>query len=195
MSAAAALVLARAPGPDGPFEQLAARLDRTARERLADVLRARTERWAREVAGEQVSTQEVGGGPRAVADAVARAFERSGGPLLVAAVEAVRLAPVHARVAALDLAEGAQASIGTTHDGRWYLLGLAAPLPELFEIPGEDWDTPLRLARMLEAAAQARLEVGLLRMERALVTPEDADALLADPLLADEVRDVLLAVR
>ena len=46
---------------------------------------------------------------------------------------------------------------------------------------------------MLRRARELGAEVGMLRHERVLATPDDAAALLADPLLPDELRTALSA--
>lgn len=124
---------------------------------------------------------------------VAAAFSRfeAGSPLLLVGVGVVRLGPDHAADALSDLAAGSDVSFGPANDGGYYLLALARPLPELFEIPAEAWGGPLVLPRTLEIASKLGLEGGLLRMERELARPEDAAALLADPLTPPEVRALL----
>jgi glycosyltransferase A (GT-A) superfamily protein (DUF2064 family) len=72
-------------------------------------------------------------------------------------------------------------------DGGWYLAALAEPRLELFDLAAEVWDGPVVMARMLEAAQRLGLEVGLLRMERALRRPGDLVAMAADPLTPPDV--------
>lgn len=167
--------------------------------RLDEVLIRRTVAWAVEhapgrtlVAAEPPEAVEglLARGAEAVAlgplgASVRAAFERLGGPLMVVTTRVPRLGPSHAAAALLDLREGADASFGPTQDGGWYLAALAAWRPQL---AFED-----ELAPMLEAAHAAGLEVGLLRMERALNSPKDAAAMLADPLLPAEIRSALQA--
>jgi glycosyltransferase A (GT-A) superfamily protein (DUF2064 family) len=70
------------------------------------------------------------------------------------------------------------ASFGPGAAGGWYLIGLARWLPEAF---GGD----------AFGIAGAGEELGLLRMERLLATPEDANALVVDPLTPPDLRAAL----
>jgi glycosyltransferase A (GT-A) superfamily protein (DUF2064 family) len=126
-----------------------------------------------------------------LAGATRAAFARHGGPLLLAAADTPRLTTAHARMALDDLAGGADATFGPGMDGGWYLAALAAPRPELFDLAAEVWDGPVVMARTLEVARRLGLEIGLLRMERALRTPEDLVALRADPLSPSDVSDAV----
>ena len=72
-------------------------------------------------------------------------------------------------------------------DGGAYLVALAAPEPELLALP----PAPAGLARALEDVRDRGQEIGLLRHERRLATPDDAAAYLADPLLGADVREAL----
>jgi hypothetical protein len=95
-----------------------------------------------------------------------------------------RLGTWHAEAPLGDLEAGADVCVGPTLDGGVYLVALAAPQPDVL--------AALPDAQAVLAAAQgASLEVGLLRPERALRTGDDRRALLADPLLAPEVRAAL----
>jgi rSAM/selenodomain-associated transferase 1 len=122
-------------------------------------------------------------------NAVADAF--AGAPLLVVGTDLPRLGAEHAVAAFADLAAGADVTLGPAADGGYYLIGLAAPRPELFALPAEAWGGPTVLPRTLAAAHELGLEVGMLRMERDLDTPRDARALLADPLTPAEVAAAL----
>ena len=143
--------------------------------------------------GVRVEPQAGGHPGERVAAAVAAAFDRHGGPVLVAGAGVPRLSPAHAAAALGDLAGGAEASFGPAMDGGWYLTALAAPRPELFDLAAEVWQGPVVMARTLEVAQRLGMEVGLLRMERRLVTAGDARALLADPLTPPAVRAALTA--
>jgi len=119
------------------------------------------------------------------------AFERHGGPLLVVGTDVPRLGEGHVAAALADLATGADASFGPTLGGGAYLTALPAPRPEVFGLGAGEWGGPAVLGRMLERAGAAGLEIGMLHMERDLGTPEDARAMLADPLLPADVRAAL----
>lgn len=125
--------------------------------------------------------------------AVARAFAgddvveggEPAGRAFVLTADVPRIGLAHLRVAALDLDEGGDVSIGATFDGGAYLVAMRDARPDLagFATAG--------FAAALERAAAARLEVGMLRMERRLHAPADVAAMLADPLLPADVRAVL----
>jgi glycosyltransferase A (GT-A) superfamily protein (DUF2064 family) len=112
------------------------------------------------------------------------------GPLLVARSDCPRLGPEHAAAAVADLRAGCDLSVGATLDGGWYLLGLGEPRDDLLDLAAAaDGSTGALLAR----AGGLRAEVGMLRHERALATPGDVAALLADPLVDGELRAALSA--
>jgi len=119
---------------------------------------------------------------RAVADRVEvmDAAEVAGpGPLVVLPAICPRLGPGHVAAALADLAAGCDAAYGPTLEGDWYLAALAAPRAGLLT------GSPFAVAR------EHDVEVGLLRHERALRTPADAAAYLADPLTPADVRAAL----
>ena len=103
------------------------------------------------------------------------------GPLLVLPAISPRLGGTHVAAAVADLEAGCDAVYGPTLEGDWYLAALATPRPELLE------GNPFTVAR------EHAVEVGLLRHERALRTPADAAAFLADPLTPADVRAALSA--
>ena len=149
-------------------------------ERLADVLRARTLAVAREFAGDEVSE----GDPATAA-----------GALLVVSCDVPRLTVAHLAVAAADLEAGTDVSFGSTLDGGSYLLALREPRAELLARPPGGEPDPAGFAHAMGAAQKAGLEIGLLRMERRLRRPADAAAMLADPLLPGDVKEVLTGPR
>jgi glycosyltransferase A (GT-A) superfamily protein (DUF2064 family) len=142
-------------------------------------------------AGVAVFPAGAGGPGERIARAMAAAFERHGGPVLVAGTDVPRLGAHHAAAAIADLECGAAASFGPAMDGGWYLAALPEPRAELFDLAAEVWDGPVVMARTLEVTQRLGLEVGLLRMERRLATPGDADAFVADPLTPRDVIDAL----
>lgn len=105
-------------------------------------------------------------------------------PALIAWADMPRLGDWHIEAPLADLREGADAAVGATLDGGVYLVALAAPQSRLL-------DALPMAAHVLAAAAELELEIGLLRPERALRSEDDRRALLADPLLAPEVRRAL----
>lgn len=126
-----------------------------------------------------------------LADAVAEGLARHGGPVVVVGTTVPRLSVVHLELAVADLAAGADVSFGSTYAGGAYLVAMRDPHPELLVLTPEPEDGAPLFARALAAAQAAGLEVGMLRMERELETPADADALLADPLLPASIRAAL----
>jgi glycosyltransferase A (GT-A) superfamily protein (DUF2064 family) len=126
-----------------------------------------------------------------IAAATAAAFERHGGPVLVATAGVPRLGRHHAAAALADLDAGAAASFGPNMDGGWYLAALARPEPELFALAAEVWEGPVVLARMLGVAQELGMEVGLLRMERRIASVADVRAFVLDPLTPRTVIDAL----
>ena len=130
-----------------------------------EVLVARTVAVARETA-ERVE----------VVDAIRAAGP---GPLVVLPAICPRLGCRHVEAALADLAGGCDVAYGPTLEGDWYLAALAAPRAELLT------GSPFTAAR------EHAVEVGLLRHERALRTPADAAACLADPLTPADVRAAL----
>ena len=115
-------------------------------------------------------------------------------PLLVAGTDTPALSAAHVAEALAELEAGRDAVFGPALDGGYYLVALARPLPELFELPREAWGGPDVLDLSLRAGERAGLDVGLLRPERDLDTPEDAQALLAAGALPPPVAEALRAV-
>ncbi len=119
-----------------------------------------------------------------LADATARVFARTGGPVLIVWPTLPRWRPEHASWTLEDLAAGCDVVLGPVIDGGFYLIGLARPRPELFALPEQAWRSPDVMTIAVGAARDAGLEVGILRAERGLQRPTDLRAMLADPLLA-----------
>jgi uncharacterized protein len=126
-----------------------------------------------------------------VADAAARVFGHSHGPLLIIWPDLPRLRPEHAGGALDDLSAGCDLVLGPAVDGGLYLVGLARPLPKLFCLPEQAWRSPDVMTMGFAAAREAGLEIGILRTERALHRPADVRAALADPLLPDGLARIL----
>lgn len=181
----AAVVVARGPRPE-----LVQALGSDGARRLAETLRARAAAWAQEVAPGQTVTV---GSSAELAAATAEAYDRWGGPLLIAGTEAPRLGAVQTAAALADLGDGADATFGPGMNGGWYLAALARPVPEVFSPEGWEGDQPM--AQAMALAQRLRLEVGVLRMERLLISRRDALALAVDPLTPADVRAVLAPLR
>jgi uncharacterized protein len=145
---------------------------------------------------EAITQQGTGLGER-LANATGHAFRRYPGRLLVVGVD-TRLMREHAEAAEAQLDAGAEAVFGPALDGGYYLLALARPLPELFEIDPKAWGGDRVLELSLAAAWKAGRRTALIRPERDLDTPADAAALEDDdpelrPLLRKQ-REPLVSV-
>jgi uncharacterized protein len=205
----AALVLARAPSARPVLPALAPLLPEERRVALQELLIRRAAAWAAAVApgaafvavegrvedvaallpaGVEAFAQE-GSEP---AEVLSAAIARIGrGPLLIAGTGCPLLGEAHGRAALGDLAAGCGVAIGATLEGGWYLAGLREPRPELLAVAPAVWQREGGIALVLQRASELGVEAGMLRHERLLVTPADAAALLADPLLPDELRAAL----
>lgn len=157
---------------------------------LAAALRSEAERWANEVAPGRVYFAE-----RPVADATKRVLAEHDGPLLVIWPVLARFRPEHAAGALGDLEAGAGLVIGPVMDAGLYLLGLSRPLDELVVVPDEAWSGGEAMSAAFQAAAEAGIEVGILRAERALRSEDDIRAALADPLTPYEIGRILTGLK
>jgi glycosyltransferase A (GT-A) superfamily protein (DUF2064 family) len=126
-----------------------------------------------------------------VADAVARVAAHGRGPIIIVWPDLPEFREVHTIGVLADLEAGADVVFGPVFDGGYYLIAISGPLPSLFALPEQVWRAPDAMNQVLSAAAEAGLEVGLLRAERALHRPADVRAALADPLLPEAVGRVL----
>lgn len=126
-----------------------------------------------------------------VADASARVFTRHDGPLLIVWPDLPRLREEHAAAALDDLGAGCDVVLGPAIEGGLYLIGITRPVPKLFALPERTWRSPDAMTIGLSAIRDAELEVGILRVERALHRPADVRAALADPLLPESLGRVL----
>ncbi len=126
-----------------------------------------------------------------LANASVLALRGGDGPLLIAWPELPSWRPEHAAAALTDLADGYEFAIGPVFDGGFYLIALARPLPALFGLPEATWPSPDSLMIVLAATHAAGVAGGMLRAERALRSPGDVRAALADPLLDPELRQLL----
>lgn len=126
-----------------------------------------------------------------LADAAARVFARSQGPLLIVWPDLPVFRSAHALGALEDLRTGCDLVLGPVIDGGLYLIGFSRPLPTLFGLPEQVWRSPDVMAMTVAAVREAGLEIGLLRAERALHRPADVRAALADPTLPEAMRRIL----
>jgi glycosyltransferase A (GT-A) superfamily protein (DUF2064 family) len=126
-----------------------------------------------------------------LADAAARVFARSQRPLVIIWPDLPRLRHEHARAALGDLKAGCDLVLGPAINGGLYLIAIPRPLPKLFGLPEQAWRDPDVMTFGAAAARDIGLEVGLLRIERALHRPADVRAALADPLLPDGLARIL----
>jgi hypothetical protein len=153
---------------------------------LEQELRGRARRWADELAPGGVFPTAGG-----VGEAVAGRFAGGEGPVLVVWPELVRWRSDHATGALDDLADDCEISVGPMFDGGFYLVAFARPVPALLDLPDEAWQARDPIGLVADAALRSGLGIGLLRTERGLRTPADVSALLADPLVDDDLRGLL----
>jgi hypothetical protein len=153
---------------------------------LQQELVGRARRWADELAPGGVFP--ISGG---VGEAVAGLFADGEGPVLVIWPELVRWRSGHGAGALDDLADDCEISVGPMFDHGFYLVAFAHPVPALVDLPDDAWQTRDPIGLAADAAQRSGLGIGLLRTERGLRTPADVSALLADPLVDDELRGLL----
>lgn len=113
------------------------------------------------------------------------------GPLVIIGTDCPVLCPPHVWAAIRQLADGCDVSYGPAYDGGYYLVALAAPAPQLFDLPPSAWGGPDVLEQSLAAATAAGLTVGVLEPEHDLDTPADAAAAVADPRLPADIARLL----
>jgi glycosyltransferase A (GT-A) superfamily protein (DUF2064 family) len=153
---------------------------------LEHELVARARRWADALAPGRVVSA-----PGALGEAVRLLFAEGNGPVLVVWPELARWRSEHATAALDDLADDCEISVGPMFDGGFYLVAFARPVPALVDLPDAAWQGRDPIGLAADAAQRAGLGVGLLRTERGLRTPADVSALLADPLVDDDLRRLL----
>jgi hypothetical protein len=107
------------------------------------------------------------------------------GPVLLVGPDVPRLDAALAEAALGDIAAGCVLSFAPATDARPFLLALADARPEALALLAPHGRS--RDALFAEAMALGD-EVGLLRSERRVVTPEDARALAMDPIAAPDLR-------
>jgi len=114
----------------------------------------------------------------------AEVFGTGFGPVVIAGADSPTLPPtyIESAIAALS-ASRADAALGPTDDGGYYLVGLRRPAPGLFR--AVDWSTPRAYAQTARNAARLGLRLLELPPWYDVDTPEDLARLRAE-LLADE---------
>lgn len=216
MARPATIVIAKAPRPGLCKTRLEPLLGPDGSARLQAVLVARAARWAAahgdafvaftpddaegELAalapGAELFPQCTGDLGARLAHATDHVLAAHGGPVLLIGSDAPTLTAMHAEAALADLRDGCDVTFGPAADGGWYLVGLNEPHPELFTaLPTEEWGGPEVLRLSLEAAHDAGLSLGMLRSERDLDEPADAEAFLVDPLVPEDLKAALRAPR
>jgi len=103
-------------------------------------------------------------------DAVSRALDSGAGRVLVVGTDCPELSPALLNQAARAL-ESADVVIGPAHDGGYYLIGLRAVHPELFE--AIDWGTAVVREQTLQSATRLGLTVNLLPLLSDIDEPQD----------------------
>jgi hypothetical protein len=185
-AAPAVLLMGSASNSDAAHRELDELLGQERVAKLASALRAEAEAWAGEVAPGAVYS-----GDEPVAQVTARVLVEHQGPLLVVWPVLTRFRPELVDGALGDLGAGCELVVAPLIDGGLYLLGLRRPLAELVPVPDHTWASGDAMTAAFAAAVQAGFEVGILRAERALRSPGDVRAALADPLTPREIRAIL----
>ncbi|MFP8904982.1 TIGR04282 family arsenosugar biosynthesis glycosyltransferase [Streptomyces atacamensis] len=147
---------------------------------------------ARDTAPDSVRliTQRGGNLGQRLAAATGEAFADGAGPLLVIGTDAPTLTG-DLLATALTALDGRDVVLGPALDGGYYLIGTHAPHPRLFGLDPACWSTDKVLAATLALAADQGLRTELIPPLRDLDTPEDAAALLQDPLLPPRIAALL----
>jgi rSAM/selenodomain-associated transferase 2/rSAM/selenodomain-associated transferase 1 len=173
--AAAAIAATVRPGPDGglPGAVFAAVDPPDAMAEVASLIPPGTRLLAQRGAnlGERMAT------------AAGEVFAAEHRPVVTIGTDAPTLTPDVVIAAFRKLAGGQDAVFGPALDGGYYLVGINEPAPDLFALDSALWGGDGVLAASLSAARRADLRTALLPPLRDLDTPDDARALLADPLL------------
>jgi glycosyltransferase A (GT-A) superfamily protein (DUF2064 family) len=114
------------------------------------------------------------------------------GPLFVIGTDCPQLGSEHAATALGQLNAGRDAVILPARGGGFCMVLVKEPHPELMRLPADAWDGPAMVELMLAAGRAAELDVGVMAMEIALATPEDARAARTDGRVPEAVRAALM---
>lgn len=126
-----------------------------------------------------------------LADATARVFARGPGSVVIVWPDLPQLRPSHAAAALGDLEAGADISFGPVYGGGFYMIAVARPMPELFNLTEHLWRGADVMTVGVAISRDGLREVGIMRPERALHRPADVRAALADPTLPEIVARAL----
>mgnify|MGYP001820398122 CR=1 FL=1 len=142
--------------------------------------------WFRTLAPGATLVAQPDAGFGARLDAATRApFERDARRAVTLGADVPQVGPARLR-AALDALEDADVCLGPAEDGGYYLVGLRAPAPGLFE--GVEWSTERVLDQTLARAEARGLRAATLPVEVDVDDARDLErisaALRADPSLA-----------
>jgi hypothetical protein len=192
-AAPAVLVMAGAARPRSALRELLGDERADALERL---LVTRATDWGAALSAGRVTAA---GADEHVGDLLARFFADAevdpdpdaGGAVVVIWPVLPRWRSEHAFGVLDDLAAGCQASVAPVFDSGLYLLALARVIPGVLDLPADAWESPHVTGLVLAPINEADAPVGLVRPERALRRPADVRAALADPLLDEELRELL----
>lgn len=209
--AVSALVMAEAPRAGAVKTRLEPLLGPDGCARLQGALIEATSRWAAEVApgaaylayggsrealephvADGVACFPAGAGDLGdrLASASAHVFRERSEPLLLVGSDMPVLTRAHAREAEAVLRGGADMVFGPALDGGYWIVGLARPAPDVFDLGG-DWGGAAVLERSLERCETVGLRAELLGMERDLDDAADARALADHPRLPPVVAEIL----
>lgn len=122
-----------------------------------------------------------------MAAASAVAHSRHRGPVVVVGTDLPTLTAAIITEAIGCVDAGCDAVFGPAVDGGYYLIGLAAPTPQLFALPPGLWGGSEVLAASMALAAAAGLQVAHLAPLRDLDTPADLTALIDEGQLPASV--------
>jgi len=207
------LVMAKAPRAGAVKTRLEPLLGPEACARLQAALIAAVTGWAADVApdgaylayggAEDDLRPHVADGVRIFADgrgdlgdrlaaATAHVFRERSEPLLVVGTDMPVLTRAHAREAEAVLRGGADVAFGPALDGGYWMVGMARPAPDVFDLGGE-WGGAAVLERSLERCEATGLRAELLGMQRDLDDAADARALADHPRLPSAVAQILAA--
>ncbi len=140
-----------------------------AAQRLRRELRAMARRWA--------ALAAPGRAFEATSPAAAvLALDGHDGPVVLVAPDVPSLSHEHARATFDDLREGIGVIVGSGHDARPFLVGLASADADLIELTAGPFEP------LFGAALERGLTLSMIRHERRLASAGDALALALDPL-------------
>jgi hypothetical protein len=168
MPAEPAVVILDALGA-APDAGLDAAVGPGAAQRLRRELRAIARRWAARVAPDRAFEATS-------AAAALIALDGWAGPVVLVAPDVPALGDAHAAATLGDLEAGVGVVVGSAHDARPFLVGLAAADAALIEL------LPGPIEALFAAAVERQLALSMIRHERRLVSAADAAALARDPL-------------